>query len=77
MPIPPWVNDPAGPVAREIVPLYWFMFGAAVIVLAIVLGALVYSGVRFRERPGVPAKQFHGHNLLELEIGRASCRERV
>ncbi|HEY4659537.1 MAG: cytochrome c oxidase subunit II [Chloroflexi bacterium RIFCSPLOWO2_12_FULL_71_12] len=66
MPIPPWVNDPAGPVAREIVPLYWFMFGAAVIVLAIVLGALVYSGVRFRERPGVPAKQFHGHNLLEL-----------
>lgn len=66
MPIPPWVTDPAGPVAREIVPLYWLMFGAAAIVLAIVMGALVYSGVRFRERPGVPAKQFHGHNLLEL-----------
>ena len=66
MPIPPWVSDPAGPVAREIVPLYWFMFGAAVIVLAIVLGALVIAGIRFRERPGVPAKQFHGHNLLEL-----------
>lgn len=66
MPLPPWVSDPAGPVAREIVPLYWFMFGAAVIVLAIVLGALVVAGIRFRERPGVEAKQFHGHNLLEL-----------
>lgn len=64
--LPPWVSDPAGPVAREIVPLYWIMFGAAVVVLAIVDGALIWSGIRFRERPGVPAKQFHGHNLLEL-----------
>jgi len=64
--LPPWVSDPAGPVAREIVPLYWIMFGAAVVVLAIVDGALIWSGIKFRERPGVPAKQFHGHNLLEL-----------
>lgn len=64
--LPPWVSDPAGPVAREIVPLYWIMFGAAVLVLAIVDGALIWSGIRFRERPGVPAKQFHGHNGLEL-----------
>jgi cytochrome c oxidase subunit II len=66
MPVPPWVNDPAGPVAREIVPLYWIMFAAAAVVLAIVLGALVYSGIRFRERPGHAAHQMHGHNLLEL-----------
>lgn len=66
MPTPPWVNDPAGPVAREIVPLYWIMFAAAAVVLAIVLGALVYSGIRFRERPGHTAHQMHGHNLLEL-----------
>ncbi|MGH2376987.1 MAG: cytochrome c oxidase subunit II [Candidatus Limnocylindria bacterium] len=66
MPVPPWVNDPAGPVAREIVPLYWLMFGAAAVVLAIVLGALVYSGIRFRERPGRTAHQMHGHNMLEL-----------
>ena len=64
--LPPWVSDPAGPSAREIVGLYWFMFGAAVLVLAIVDGALIYAGIRFRERPGVPAKQFHGHNMLEL-----------
>jgi cytochrome c oxidase subunit 2 len=66
MPVLPWVNDPAGPVAREIVPLYWLMFAAAAVVLAIVLGALVYSGIRFRERPGHTAHQMHGHNLLEL-----------
>lgn len=64
--LPPWVSDPAGPSAREIVPLYWTMFGAAVLVLAIVDGALIWSGIRYRERPGVAAKQFHGHNLLEL-----------
>lgn len=67
MPVPPpWVSDPAGAVARQIVPLYWIMFGAAIVVLAIVDGALIYAGIKFRERPGVPAKQFHGHNLLEL-----------
>ncbi len=64
--LPPWVSDPAGASAKEIVPLYWFMFGAAVLVLAIVDGALIWSGIKYRERPGVPARQFHGHNLLEL-----------
>lgn len=62
----PWVNDPAGPVAAQIVPLYWIMFGFAVVVLAIVVGAIVYSGIRYRERPGHEARQFHGHNMLEL-----------
>lgn len=62
----PWVNDPAGPLASEIVPVYWIMFGLAVLVLIIVDGALIYAGIKFRERPGRVAKQFHGHNLLEL-----------
>jgi len=60
------MSDPAGPAAREIAPLYWIMFAAAVVVLAIVDGALIYAGIKYRERPGVAAKQFHGHNLLEL-----------
>ncbi len=64
--LPPWVSYAAGASAREIQPLYWFMFGSAIVVLAVVYGALVYSGIRFRERPGVAARQFHGHNLLEL-----------
>src|SRR5205814_4630179 len=34
--------------------------------LAIVDGALIWSGIKYRERPGVVAKQFHGNNVLEL-----------
>ncbi len=62
----PWPNDPQGPQARSISELYWIMFAAAVVVLAIVDGAIIYSGIKFRERPGHVAKQFHGQNLLEL-----------
>ena len=62
----PWPNDPQGPLARSIADLYWLMFGAAVIVLAIVVGALVVAGIRFRERPGHQARQYHGNNFLEL-----------
>jgi cytochrome c oxidase subunit 2 len=62
----PWPNDPQGPLARSIADLYWMMFGAAIIVLAIVVGALVVAGIRFRERPGHQARQYHGNNLLEL-----------
>ena len=61
-----WPGDPKGAIARDIAGLYWIFFICAVIVFAIVSGALVYSGVRFRERPGHVAKQFHGHNLLEI-----------
>ena len=62
----PWPNDPQGPIARTIADLYWIMFVAAVVVLAIVDGALIYAGIKFRERPGHVAQQFHGHNMLEL-----------
>lgn len=62
----PWPNDPQGPVARSIADLYWIMFVAAVVVLAIVDGAIIYAGIKFRERPGHIAQQFHGHNMLEL-----------
>ena len=62
----PWPVDPQGPLARSIADLYWLMFGAAVVVLAIVVGALVVAGIRFRERPGHQARQYHGNNLLEL-----------
>ncbi len=62
----PWPNDPLGPQARVSADIYWIMFVCAIIVLAIVNGALIYAGIRFRDRPGHSAKQFHGHNLLEL-----------
>jgi cytochrome c oxidase subunit 2 len=62
----PWPNDPQGPQAKTIADLYWIMFVAAVVVLAIVDGAIIYAGIKFRERPGHVARQFHGHNLLEV-----------
>jgi cytochrome c oxidase subunit 2 len=62
----PWTNDPQGPQARSVSDLYWIMFVAAVFVLAIVDGGIIYAGIKFRERPGHVAKQFHSHNFLEL-----------
>ncbi|HEV2249319.1 MAG TPA: cytochrome c oxidase subunit II [Candidatus Limnocylindria bacterium] len=62
----PWPNDPQGPLSRSMADLYWLMFGVAIVVLAIVVGALVVAGIRFRERPGHQARQYHGNNLLEL-----------
>ncbi len=62
----PWPNDPLGPQARSSAEIYWIMFVAAIVVLVIVDGGLIYAGIRFRDRPGHTAKQFHGHNFLEL-----------
>lgn len=61
-----WPLDPRGPQAEAISFIYWIMFAVAVVVLAIVVGALTYSGVKFRDRPGRVAQQFHGQNTLEL-----------
>jgi cytochrome c oxidase subunit 2 len=62
----PWPNDPLGPQARASADIYWIMFVAAIIVLVIVDGGLLFAGFKFRARPGHTAKQFHGHNFLEL-----------
>jgi cytochrome c oxidase subunit II len=62
----PWPLDPRGAQAESISFLYWIMFAAAVVVLAIVVGALTYSGIKFRDRPGRVAQQIHGQNTLEL-----------
>src|SRR4051812_24132861 len=62
----PWPNDPLGPQARASADIYWIMFVCAIIVLVIVDGGLIFAGLKFRDRPGHIAKQFHGHNFLEL-----------
>ncbi len=62
----PWPNDPLGPQARAAADIYWIMFVAAIIVLVIVDGGLIFAGLKFRARPGHTAQQFHGHNFLEL-----------
>jgi cytochrome c oxidase subunit II len=62
----PWPLDPRGAQAESITFLYWVLFACAVVVLAIVVGALTYSGIKFRDRPGRVPQQFHGQNTLEL-----------
>src|SRR2546430_2821129 len=62
----PWTLDPRGPLAESISVLYWILFACAVVVLAIVVGALTYSGIKFRDRPGRVAQQIHGQNTFEL-----------
>jgi cytochrome c oxidase subunit 2 len=61
-----WPLDPRGPQAESIAFVYWILFACAVVVLAIVVAALTYSGIKFRDRPGRVAQQFHGSNTLEL-----------
>jgi cytochrome c oxidase subunit 2 len=61
-----WPLDPRGAQAESIAFVYWVLFVCAVVVLAIVVGALTYSGIKFRDRPGRVAQQFHGSNTLEL-----------
>jgi cytochrome c oxidase subunit II len=62
----PWPLDPRGAQAESISFVYWILFACAVVVLAIVVGALTYSGIKFRDRPGRVPQQIHGQNTLEL-----------
>src|SRR5205809_6775326 len=66
MPMGPWPLVPRGPQAESISVVYWILFACAVVGLAIVVGALTYSGIKFRDRPGRVPQQFHGQNTLEL-----------
>jgi cytochrome c oxidase subunit 2 len=59
--------NPAGPVADREAGLFWFILVVATIVFVAVEGVLIYSIVRFRERPNSPApKQIHGNNTIEV-----------
>lgn len=58
--------DPEGPVAREQDKLWDLTFIIAVVIFFIVELLLVYALVRFRERPGGRAAQFHGNTKLEV-----------
>ncbi|HEX2294799.1 MAG TPA: cytochrome c oxidase subunit II [Actinomycetota bacterium] len=58
--------SPEGPVAREQDKLWDLTFLIAVVIFFIVELLLVYALVRFRERPGRQAAQFHGNTKLEV-----------
>ncbi|MEO7001331.1 MAG: cytochrome c oxidase subunit II, partial [Ktedonobacterales bacterium] len=64
---PPNILDPRGPVALKESDLFWFILIVATVVFVIVMSALLYSIIRFRARPGMPApRQLHGNNALEI-----------
>jgi cytochrome c oxidase subunit II len=63
----PSVLNPQGPVASKEAGLFWFILVVATIVFVAVEGVLIYSIVRFRERPNMPnPRQLHGNNTIEL-----------
>ena len=59
--------DAVGDVAKRQLNLFMWIFWAAVIVFVVVEGALIYTVVRYRRRPGdgIP-KQTHGNTKIEI-----------
>lgn len=59
--------DPKGPTALSESNLFWFILIVATIVFVAVEGVLLYSIIRYRERPNSPAPaQIHGNNTVEI-----------
>ena len=56
-----------GEVAEKQLTLFWIIFGFGVFVFVVVEGALLYSAIRYRQRPGqgLPS-QIHGNTKLEI-----------
>jgi cytochrome c oxidase subunit 2 len=63
----PSILDTHGPIANSEGTVFWVIFGIATFVFVAVEGALVFSIIRYRERPntGNP-QQIHGSTKLEL-----------
>lgn len=60
------IFDPASPQAQAILNLFGLLTLLSVVVLAIVVGATLYSIIRFRWRGPEEPRQVFGHNRLEL-----------
>lgn len=66
-PTPQTMMNPAGPVATNELNLFWFILVVATIVFVAVEGWLIFSIIRYRERPNMPnPRQIHGNNTVEL-----------
>jgi cytochrome c oxidase subunit 2 len=63
----PSILKTAGPVAATESGLFWMILAISLVIFILVEGALVYSVIRFRERPDSPTPyQNHGNMTLEL-----------
>ncbi|HVR31109.1 MAG TPA: cytochrome c oxidase subunit II [Acidimicrobiia bacterium] len=59
--------EPAGPIADRIDGLFWPVFWIATAIFVVVQGAIVFSVIAFRDRPGrKEPKQTHGNAKLEI-----------
>ena len=54
------------PNADDVSTLYWIIFAIALVIFAVVIGALVYSLLKFRARRGAVAAQIRGNTRLEI-----------
>jgi cytochrome c oxidase subunit II len=63
----PTILSPTGPVASQEAGLFWFILSVATFIFVIVEGVLIWSIIRYRERPNSPAaRQIHGNNTVEF-----------
>jgi len=61
------ILDPQGPTASKEATLFWIILGVATFVFVAVEGVLIYSVIRFRDRPGAPEpRQIAGNTRLEI-----------
>ncbi|HYI44005.1 MAG TPA: cytochrome c oxidase subunit II [Actinomycetota bacterium] len=60
--------EPEGPIARRADQLWDVTFAIAVVIFVIVQGLLIFAIIRFRERPGREARQFHGNTKVEIVL---------
>src|SRR5947209_11059531 len=66
-PEPQTILNPAGPIATYELNLFWFILVVATIVFVAVEGWLIFSIIRYRERPNMPLPvQRHGNNTVEI-----------
>lgn len=63
-----FLNEQSGKVAERADQLWDITFAIAVIVFVLVEGALVYALIKFRQRPGKEAAQFHGNTRVEIVL---------
>ena len=61
-----YVGDQTGSQARNADQLWDLTFGIATVIFVIVEGLLIFTLVKFRQRPGREASQFHGNTKLEI-----------
>ena len=58
--------DPQGPVAERQMELFWIIFWAAMFVMVVVGGGLLYTVFRFRRKDDRMPEQTHGNTKLEV-----------